>query len=319
MTLTQLRYVVAVDTYRHFARAAEHSFVTQPTLSMQVNKLEQELGLTIFNRKKQPVEPTRVGVAIIKQARVILSESERIEEIVKAAKGEIGGEFRLGIIPTVSTSLLPRFLREVFDKYPQITLRIKELQTSQILNMLTNDQLDAAILATPLGESGLTERPLYYEPFMAYIPDGHRLETEDFVLLSELKVKDILLLKEGHCFRENVLNICDSAFPDGPGNHRDLEFESGNFETLIRLADQGFGMTLLPYLTALDLNEEAKTRIKPIEHPQPTREISIVYRDSQPKMKVIDILSEEIKKRLPERVLEPEHGKPVSPIAADKS
>lgn len=318
MTLTQLKYVVAIDTHRHFAKAAEHSFVTQPTLSMQVNKLEQELGLKIFNRKKQPIEPTRVGEAIIKQARLVLSESGRIEEIVKAAKGEVGGEFRLGIIPTVSTSLLPRFLREVLDKYPQITLRIKELQTAQILNMLTNDRLDAAILATPLGETGFTERPLYYEPFMAYIPEGHRLETEEFVLLSELKVKDILLLKEGHCFRENVLNICDSAFPEGPNNHRDLEFESGNFETLIRLADRGFGMTLLPYLTALDLSEEAKARIKPIEHPQPTREISIVFRDSQPKMKVIEILSEEIKKHLPERVLEPEHGRPVSPLAVDK-
>lgn len=319
MTLIQLKYVVAVDTYRHFAEAAEHSFVTQPTLSMQVSKLEGELGVKIFNRQKHPVEPTRVGAEIIKQARLVLSESERIEEIVKAAKGEIGGEFRLGIIPTVSTNLLPRFLRNVLDKYPEINLRIKELQTDQILEMLANDRLDAAILATPLGKAGLTEKPLYYEPFMAYIPEGHRLEDEEFILMSELKVKDILLLKEGHCFRDNVLNICDSAFPDGPHNHRDLELESGNFETLVRLADLGFGMTLLPYLTALDLPEDAKGRVKPIERPQPTREISLVYRDSQPKTKVIDILAEQIRNRLPDRVLEPDGEHRVSPLPANAS
>ncbi len=314
MTLTQLKYVVAVDTYRHFAKAAEHSFVTQPTLSMQVNKLEQELGVRIFDRKKQPIEPTRIGEAIIKQARLVISESERILELVKAAKGEVGGEFRLGIIPTVSTNLLPRFLRGVLEQYPEISFRIKELQTSEIINMLNNDRLDAGIMATPLGETGFVEDPLYYEPFMAYIPENHRLEKEEFVLLSELKVSDLLLLKEGHCFRENVLNICEAAFPGGEGNSKELEFESGNFETLVRLADKGFGMTLLPYLTALDLDEESKNRIKPIEHPQPTREISIVYREGQPKTKVIKILAKEIKSRLPERLLDPNFGNTISPL-----
>ena len=254
--------------------------------------------------------PTSTAAAVSTEA---LAE---LEEIVKAAKGEIGGEFRLGIIPTVSTSLLPRFLRGVLEKYPQISFRIKELQTNEIINLLNNDRLDAGIMATPLGENGFVEEPLFYEPFMAYIPENHRLEKEEFVLQSELKVNDMLLLKEGHCFRENVLNICDSVFPKGQSNGKELEFESGNFETLVRLADKGFGMTLLPYLTALDLDEEAKIRIKPIEHPQPTREMSIVYREGQIKTKIIEIVGNEIKSRIPTRLLDPDFGRTISPLSS---
>jgi len=313
MTLIQLKYVLAVDTYRHFAQAADSCFVTQPTLSMQINKLEKELDVLIFDRSKHPVEPTEIGKKIIVQARKAIQEADRIEEIVKGSKGRISGDFRMGIIPTISTTLLPRFLRLVMDKYPEIKLKIEELQTDQILERLDRDQLDAGILATPLEKSGVIEMPLYYEPFVAYIPEGHRLEKEEFVLHSELQLNDMLLLKNGHCFRDSVINLCGAAFPGDNSGDKSLEFQSGNFETLIRLANSGFGMTLLPYLMALDLGEEERKKIKPIEHPQPSREISIVYSRAQLKIRIIELLAEEIKAQIPKKLLKKEIGNVVSP------
>ncbi len=313
MTLIQLKYVVAVDTYRHFATAADHCFVTQPTLSMQINKLEKELDVLIFNRSKHPVEPTEIGAEIIKQAKVILHEADVINEMVKVSKGQISGEFRLGIIPTVSPTLLPRFLKTTMAQNPDIKFRIEELQTDQILERLENDQIDAGIMATPLDNGKVIELPLYYEPFMAYIPEQHRLDQDEFILHSELKLSDILLLKNGHCFRDNVINLCKSAFPETDNNSHILEFESGNFDTLIKLANQGFGMTLLPYLTAADLGETERQRIKPIEHPQPTREISLVYSKSQLKLSIIEILAEAIKASVPEKLLSNDQHEVVSP------
>lgn len=314
MTLIQLKYLIAVDTYRHFATAAEHCFVTQPTLSMQISKLEKELDILIFDRSKHPVQPTEIGVEILKQARLAVREAERIEEIVKGSKGQIAGEFRLGIIPTVSPALLPRFLRKVTNDFPDIHLKIEELQTDQIMEKLDKDQLDAGIMATPLEVNRFVEKALYYEPFMAYIPEGHRLKNEDFVLHSELKLSDILLLKNGHCFRHNVINLCDAAFPEQAGPPGLLEFESGNFETLIKLANQGFGMTLLPYLTALDLNDIDRKNVKPIEHPQPMRQISIVHSKAQLKTRIIDILATEIKNLIPKKLLENDDNALISPL-----
>ena len=314
MTLIQLKYVISVDTYRHFATAADHCFVTQPTLSMQISKLEKELDVLIFDRNKHPVEPTELGKQIIAQARIVVQEAERIDEMVKGSKGIISGEFRLGIIPTISPSILPRILRTIITEYPDIQLRIEELQTDQILDQINKNQLDAGILATPLENDNFIERPLYYEPFMAYIPEGHRLENEEFVLHSELKLNDILLLKNGHCFRDNVINLCKAAFPETHDNSHILELESGNFETLIKLSNQGFGMTLLPYLTALDLAEENKKYVKPIEHPQPTREISIIHSKAQLKLSIIDIISEVVQKQIPEKLIENKDGEVLSPL-----
>ncbi len=314
MTLIQLRYVVAVDTYRHFASAAETCFVTQPTLSMQISKLEKELDILIFDRTKHPIEPTEIGKELIKQARVALLEAGKVVEMVKASKGLVSGDFRLGIIPTVSPVLLPRFLRAFTTQYSDIHLRIEELQTDQIVDKLEKNQLDAGIIATPLALNHIIEQPLYYEPFMAYVPEGHRLAKESFVLHSELQLKDILLLKNGHCFRDSVINLCASAFSDQPQNDHILELESGNFETLIKLSNQGFGMTLLPYLTALDLNEQDRKNIKPIEHPQPVREISIVTTKSQLRMSIIKILGELIQKHVPKKLLEKPKEDLVNPM-----
>ena len=238
MTLTQLQYIIAVDNHRHFARAAESCFVTQPTLSMQIHKLEEELGVTVFDRSRKPLQPTDIGIKILEQARTVVNEEKRINEIIQQHKGEIAGSFRLAIIPTVASTLLPRFLKCFISQYPKVNLEIEELQTKVILERLKNGLLDAAILATPLKQDGIMEKPLYYEPFMAYTPTDHRLFKEKFIDNSDLIADDILLLHEGHCFRNSVIKLCNSMFDKTKNSG--VKLESGSFETLIKLSKQGF-------------------------------------------------------------------------------
>lgn len=310
MTFTQLQYLIAVDNHRHFARAAEACFVTQPTLSMQIQKLEEELGILLFDRSKHPVRPTAIGERIITQARTVVTETERVHQILQDSKNQLEGPFKLGVIPTIAPTLIPRFISKFHGKFPKIQLQVQELRTDVILEKLRRDELDAAILATPLNEKGIIEKPLYYEPFMAFVPDNHRLSKESFVTNSELDVNDILLLNEGHCFRNSILNICNKLPENG---QRPVDLESGNFETLIKLSKKGFGMTLLPYLHAVDLAQEDQKFVKPIADPKPSREISIVYTRAELKIKVIEELHKIILKSVPEKLLK-EKDQVISPL-----
>lgn len=310
MTLTQLQYLIAVDNHRHFARAAEACFVTQPTLSMQIQKLEDELGVLLFDRSKHPVRPTSIGEKLIAQARMVVNESERMKQILQESKNQLEGPFKLGVIPTVASSLIPRFIGKFHKKYPKIQLQVQELRTDTILEKLRRDELDAAILATPLDEKGIIEQPLYYEPFMGFVPDNHRLSKEAFITNSELDANDILLLNEGHCFRNSILNICQKL---DKNLKKPIDLESGNFETLIRLSKQGFGMTLLPYLHAIDLPEVDQRFVKPIADPKPTREISLIYTRAELKIKIINELGKIIKSVVPEKLME-ENQEVVSPL-----
>ncbi len=311
MTITQLQYLLAVNNHRHFARAAESCFVTQPTLSMQIQKLEEELGVMLFDRSKHPVKPTAIGEKIIEQARVITHEAERVFQILQESKNQMEGVFKLGIIPTVTADLVPRFLSKFNATFPDIQLQISELTTAEIVERLRKDELDAAIMATPIGEKSIIEKPLYYEPFRAFIPHDHKLSKEQFLTNSELDINDILLLNEGHCFRNSVINLCNQK---PTLNNQALSLESGNFDILIKLAKKGFGMTLIPYLHALDLNKEDAKMVKLIAEPQPTREISIVYSRAELKIKVIEALSKIIKEAVPEKLLKEKH-KILSPVA----
>jgi len=299
MTITQLNYIIAVDNHRHFGRAAEACFVTQPTLSMQIQKLEDQLGVIIFDRNKQPVEPTLIGKKLIAQARNVVAQANTLEQLAQVETGLLRGEFRLGIIPTVATNLIYRFVDRFRRELPEIHLIIEELRTDQIIEGLKLNKLDAGILATPLEHKSVTEIPIYYEPFMAFVPEGHRLAGDEFVLSSELDMADMLLLNEGHCFRASVINLCGKS----QESKRKIELESGNFETLIKLAQLGYGMTLLPYLTAIDLPQELRTFVKPIAEPTPTREISIVYSTAHTKSAVIEKLEPLLRKSVPERLL----------------
>ncbi|CAM3936960.1 LysR substrate-binding domain-containing protein [Flavobacterium antarcticum] len=287
MTITQLHYVLAVAEHRNFTLAAEKCFVTQPTLSMQIQKIEEELKIQIFDRTKKPIQLTEVGEKIVAQAKNIIIEADRIKDIVEHQKGFIGGEFRLGIIPTIMPTLLPMFLNNFIKKYPKVKLIIEELNTDEIINRLKNGHLDAAIASTPLQEEKLKEIVLYYEPFMAYIPDSHKIADKKEIEISDLNIDEILLLQDGHCFRDGILNLCKNS---GTSTGSSFQLESGSFETLIKLANEGLGTTLLPFLHTLDLNERDKKHLHHFVEPKPAREVSLIFPKTELKIHIIDAL-----------------------------
>ena len=287
MTITQLKYVLAVAEYKNFTLAAEKCFVTQPTLSMQIQKVEEELEIQIFDRTKKPIQLTEIGQKIVNQSKNIVNEADRIQDIVDQQKGFIGGEFRLGIIPTVMPTLLPMFLNNFVKKYPKVKLIIEELNTEDIIFKLKNGHLDAAIAATPLHEEKLKEVVLYFEPFVAYVPENHVNFKKKEITPDDLNLDEILLLQDGHCFRDNILNLCkhNSNF-----ENNSFQLQSGSFETLIKLADEGLGTTLLPYLHTLDLKEKDQLKLRHFVEPKPAREVSLIYPKNELKIHIIDSL-----------------------------
>ncbi|HEY6144179.1 MAG TPA: LysR substrate-binding domain-containing protein [Flavobacterium sp.] len=287
MTITQLQYVLAVAEHKNFTLAAEKCFVTQPTLSMQIQKIEEELNVQIFDRSKKPIQLTDIGQKIVTQAKNIVNEADRIKDIVEHQKGFIGGEFRLGIIPTIMPTLLPMFLNNFIKKYPKIKLIIEELNTDEIILRLKNGHLDAAIAATPLEDEKIKEIVLYYEPFVAYIPENHTNSSKTEIEVSDLNIDDILLLQDGHCFRDGILNLCKSQSITSKNS---FQLESGSFETLIKLADEGLGTTLLPYLHTLDLKEKDQLKLRHFKEPKPAREVSLIYPKNELKIHIIDAL-----------------------------
>lgn len=291
MTITQLQYVLAVAEYRNFTLAAEKSFVTQPTLSMQVQKLEDELNVLLFDRSKKPIAITEVGKKIVAQAKNIVTEAGRIKDIVDQEKGYIGGEYTLGIIPTVMPTLLPMFLKTFVRRYPKINLIIKEQSTESLIRNIQDGHIDAGIAATPLEIEFIKERPLYYEPFVGYIPKSHALANLDKLNPEDMDIGDVLLLEDGHCFREGVLNLC-KASKNNKNEH--FQLQSGSFETLINLANEGLGMTLLPYLNTLELEDKKKQNLKYFNSPPPAREVSLIYHKNELKIQITEALRDVI-------------------------
>ncbi len=287
MTIIQLEYALAVAKYQNFTVASEHCCVTQPTLSMQIQKLEEELKVKIFNRSKKPIQLTDIGQKIVAQAKIIVDESNRLNEIVHQEKGYIGGDFRLGIIPTIMPTLLPMFLKNFNNHYPKVRLLIEEVTTEQIIKKLIDGHLDAGLGATPLENEVIKEKVLYYEPFMALIPDNHKLSNKKKLSINDLELNDLLLLEDGHCFRNNILNLCQAYKKE---NQRKFQLESGNIETLIKLSKEGLGMTLIPYLHTLDFDLEERKQLYEFERPFPSREVSLLYHKSQLKKQIIEAL-----------------------------
>jgi len=287
MTITQLQYVLAIAEHKNFTKAAEKCFVTQPTLSTQIQKLEEELDVLIFDRSKKPIELTDVGRKIVLQAKNIVNESDRIQDIVDQQKGFIGGDFKMGIIPTVMPTLLPMFLKTFIKKYPKVNLKIEELTTEDIIKKINEGHLDAAIVSTPLENESIKERVLFYEPFVGYIPSNHRLSSKKKIDVSDLEIDDMLLLEDGHCFRDGVINLCKSFKNQ---SNESFQLESGSIETLVKLSNEGLGMTLLPYLHTMDLNDKLKENLHHFNEPTPAREVSIIHHKSELKMQIIEAL-----------------------------
>jgi len=291
MTITQLRYTLAVAKHGNFTVASEKCFVTQPTLSMQVQKLEEELGVKIFNRSTKPLKITEVGEKILIQARKIVEESSRMNDIVSEEKGVIGGTLKVGIIPTVSPTLLPLFLNSFIKKNKNINLKIEEYTTDSMFEKINSGDIDCAIAATPLKDENIIENPLYYEPFIAYVPQHHGLSGRKSLDIENLEDSNLLILEDGHCFRNQILNLCSIK-----DLNKQFELKSGNFETLINLSNNGPWMTILPYLHSKLLSDSSKKNLIKFNDPLPAREISIIYSKTQLKLPIINALKSTISK-----------------------
>ncbi len=309
MTITQLEYIVAVNNYKSFSVAANHCFVTQPTLSMQIQKLEEELGVSIFDRSRNPITVTHVGEQLIRQAKVILEDRDRFQNIIENVKGEFSGILRVGIIPTIAPFLLPLFLQSFINKYPKVELIFDELTTNEIISGIHRSTLDFGILALPINDSGIIEEPLYYEPFVAFIPEKHKLFSKEKINVDDLYVNDLLLLKEGHCLREQTLKVCRTSEKEWRADHNKILFEFGSLDTLINLVQQNFGITLLPYLSIKYMKDNIQLKlVREFNSPVPKREIGLVYSKSFIKKQLVNALKKEILSAIPKELKDKKEG-----------
>jgi LysR family transcriptional regulator, hydrogen peroxide-inducible genes activator len=301
MNLQQLEYILAVDTHKHFSAAANKCHVTQPTLSMMIQKLEDELDVKIFDRTKQPVQTTTIGQAVIEQARMILGEVANLKNTVAQQKGTLTGELRIGIIPTIAPYLLPLFLTGFLKKHPGLKLKISELTTDQIIEKLSTQVIDAGILATPLKIPSIKELPLFYEQFLVYASQNQKLMKKKYLLADDIDVNQLWLLEEGHCLRSQVVNLCELKRKESL--LQNLDYEAGSIETLKKMVDMNSGITILPELALRDLSKKQLKNIRYFKSPAPVREVSIVTYRYFVKSHLIDALKKEILSAIPTEML----------------
>ncbi len=301
MTITQLEYVVAVATYKSFVSAAEKCFVTQPTLSMQIQKLEDELGVRIFDRNKHPIAVTELGEMIVAQARTALAECERINELIQEQQKTLKGTFKFAAIPTVAPNILPALLDSYSKKYPAMKLQVKEMETNQVITALHNNEIDAGLVSTPLEEKGIKEYPLFYEPFVGYFADGEKALKKRMITPQDIPLDRIWLLNEGHCMRNQIINLCSDQIQKLQAE-RPYRYESSNVETLRKMVEKNGGMTILPELATLEFTEDQIERIRYFEDVEPVREISLVTSDHFVKMNALQTIMDEILLLVPDKM-----------------
>jgi LysR family hydrogen peroxide-inducible transcriptional activator len=289
MNLHQLEYILAVEQFKNFSRAADYCNVTQATLSAMVKKLEDELELTIFDRKASPIIATDSGLIILEEAKKVLLHAQLLRDKANAIQGKIAGNLKIGIIPTIAGSLLPRITRLILDNHPELSIEIHEITTQNIIRQLKEGHIDAGILATPLNIEDIEENILYYETLMVY---GNLEEEKQYLMPEEIRENKIWLLEEGHCLREQFINLCHlkkkGKLP------KNLKFEAGSFETLLPMVDEFNGLTLIPELYYQSLSEEKKKKVRNFKAPIPVREVSMVYYRPFAKLRIINTLSKEI-------------------------
>lgn len=295
MTLTQLNYIIAVDRCRNFAQAARECFVTQPTLSMQIHKLEDYLQITIFDRNKTPVEPTPMGLKVLEYARKVMKNAQELEELSKSLRGEVSGDFVLAVIPTLAPYVLPLFVRKFVEAYPKVELKIYEHQTDEIIKLLIEGKIDGAILATPLHEKELKEEALFNEPFKIFLSPEHPLLKKKSIDEKELDLAEAWLLKEGHCLRAQALQLCKVRNE----SDRHLQFEAGSLETVINMVKSSSGFTVLPLLSCLNLSRADQELLRDFKGHEPVREISFVTGPHSMKKSVEEALVKTIRSALP--------------------
>ncbi len=300
-TITQLEYVLAVAKAKHFGKAAEECHVAQPSLSNQIQKFEDEIGVVIFDRSKKPILITDMGLEIIEQAQIVIQEFKRLQVIADNGKSYPRGDFNLAVIPTLAPYVIPYFIGEFSKKYPDVNLKINEYKTEDIVKKLINDEIDGALLVTPLNDDRLIERHLFYEPFYAYVSENLPLAKKKVLKESDLDVNNLWLLEEGHCFRSQVLKVCSLNKKSSALSN--VEFASGNLETLKNLVKKNSGYTLLPELAIMDLSkEDRKKYIHKINDPIPTREVSLVHGRVFYKENIMNALEDCIVKGIPKNI-----------------
>ena len=320
MTIQQLEYILAVDQFRHFARAAEHCRVTQPTLSAMIQKLEDELGVKLFDRTMQPVCPTAIGQKIIDQARVILAqaalvkerqriqkyigrqisdERELVKEIISEEKQSLSGVFRLGVLPTIAPYLLPRFFPQLMEKYPELDIRVTEMKTQDVQQALHAGDLDAGIIASKLEDTFLTEETLFYEQFYAYVSKKEPSFKHDLIRTSDITGERLWLLDEGHCFRDQLVRFCQMEVV----KVNQMAYRLGSMETFMRMVESGKGITFIPELAVSQLTEEQRKLVRPFAIPRPTRQVVLATSKDFVRHSLLCVLKEEIKAAVPKEML----------------
>ena len=301
MTLVQLEYLVAVHSLKHFGLAADRCHITQPSLSVQVQKLEQELGVQIFVRSN-PVTTTETGLRIVEQAQRILAEADVLKQLVDQEKGVVGGYLKLGVIPTLAPYLLPQFIQVFIKTYPKVRLAIHEMMTEHIIQGLRNGSLDAGILATPLNVPELKEEFLFNEEFVAYVSPKEKIFNKKYLLPADIDVNNMWLLEEGHCLRHQVMNLC--ALQKNASIEKHLDYAAGSLETLKRFVHKNGGITLLPELATLDMKGTHKNMLRYFKNPAPVREISLISLKTYPKTRLLKLLKETILQNLPVQMVQ---------------
>ena len=290
MNIQQLEYIIALDRYKNFTKASESCFITQATMSTMIRRLEEELGVTIFDRKASPILTTDIGKEIIEEAEKALGHIRKMKSVGKEESSAFEGNVRIGIIPTVSNSLLPLVLKPLMIQYPKLTISIVEITTENILEQLKNNQLDFGIVSTPLEARNYDTEVLYHEPLKVY---GKVRSNKRYLITSDLQNETHWLLEDGHCIRDQIMNYCSLQNKDHqPSN---LKFQSHSFETLLNMVDSFGGLTIIPELYVQTLAEDQKSKVLDFEKPVPVREVSIISYRSEMKTKLGRALTEKIR------------------------
>ena len=295
MTLQQFEYIVALEKFRHFTKAAEHCNVTQPTLSAMIQKLEDELDVKIFDRSQQPIAPTAAGLLVIKQAKEALVQAEQIKNIVQEQKQDVAGKFTLGILPTIAPYLLPRFISALTKKYPKLELRIAELKTHEIKRALLNGDIDAGVLADieDLEEYNISH--LFYEQYLAYVSKSCPLYEKQVVKSSDLQNHQLWLLDEGHCFRDQMVKYCQIK----SAQDSQMTYSLGSIETFMRMVESGCGVTFIPWMAVQQLSDSQKELVRPFAIPIPSRRLVMATNKNFIRHTILTAIIEEIQASVP--------------------
>lgn len=301
MNLQQLEYITAVYSLRSFAKAANSCFVTQPTLSMMIQKLEGELDVILFDRKKTPITPTKAGLIIIERAQRIVQEAAALKDAAAEINGGLNGELKIGVIPTAAPFLLPLFIKQFAQKYSQIKLIISELTTELIIEKLVQGELDIGIAATPLNLHNIKETPLYKEELLVFASSDEKILKKKLICAKDIEADHLWLLEDGHCLRSQIMNLCELR--NSCPQFLDIRYETGSIESLIKMVELNGGLTITPELATLSFTDSQKNRLRYFNQPAPVREISLITNLHFARKRIFEALETEIKTAVRQHLL----------------